>query len=190
MAIRNGWISTCKYRPVAVVGICYYALMIEIPVSLGRFVALIDDEDFELVSQYKWRAYRGGDPGRNGTWYAQAHIKGSSSSIIMHRMIMNAPKGIKVDHQDFNGLNNQKYNLRLATNQQNARNRQEGSGSSRFKGVSLDKRHGTWKSYIAVDKKCIWLGQHKEEEDAARAYDAAARRLFGEFAKCNFDLET
>jgi hypothetical protein len=162
--------------------------MIEIPVSKGKYVALIDDEDFELVSQYKWRAYRGGDPGKNGTVYAIAHepmVNGKDrGSVIMHRLIMKAPKGLKIDHWDGEGLNNQKYNLRLATNQQNAHNRKLGG---KFKGVSLDKRHGTWKAYIVFDRKNIWLGQHKTEESAARAYDMAARRLFGEFAKCNFN---
>lgn len=165
--------------------------MIEIPVSRGKYIALIDDEDHALISRYKWRAYRGGDPGENGTVYAIAHkpmIGGiDQGSVIMHRLIMKAPKGVKVDHWDGEGLNNQKYNLRLATNPQNSQNQKlRNRGSSKYKGVSLDKRHGTWKAYIAVNGKLLWLGQHKSEGDAARAYDAAARKLFGEFAKCNF----
>jgi len=158
-------------------------------VKVGEHWAEVDNRDFALVSQYKWRSTKGGDPGKNGTIYAIAHtsmVNGKRNTVSMHRLILNAPKGVQVDHDDGNGLNNKRRNIRLATNQQNQRNRKPGSNqSSKFKGVSLDKRHGTWKAYIIVDGKNIWLGQHKTEEDAAKAYDVAARRLFGEFAKCN-----
>jgi hypothetical protein len=161
-------------------------------VKVGKYWATVSDRDYELVSQYTWRPYKGGDPGANGTYYAIAHEHGrkfgeKDVSVIMHRLILNAPKGIKVDHRDGDGLNNQRGNLRLATNKQNSMNQKPHvNTSSPYKGVSLDKRHGTWKAYIISDGKSIWLGQHKSEEEAARAYDVAARKLFGEFAKCNF----
>ncbi len=106
----------------------------------------------------------------------------------MHRLILNAPKGVQVDHEDGNGLNNKRRNIRLATNQENARNSQKQvRRSSKYKGVSLDKRHGTWKSQVSVDGQIIWLGQFKSEVEAAKAYDMAARKMFGKFAKLNFN---
>lgn len=168
--------------------------MIEIPVSKGKYTALIDDEDFALVSQYKWRAYKGGNPGERGTVYAIAHtpmVSGKRSNVIMHRLIMNAPKGVLVDHRDFYGLNNQKYNLRLANDEQNSQHQRKVSGSSSsFKGVSLDKRHGTWKCYINIATKLVWIGQFKTEIEAAMAYDEAVVKHHGEFAVLNLPLKT
>lgn len=168
--------------------------MIEISVSRGKYTALIDDEDYALVSQYKWRAYKGGDPGKNGTVYAIAHtpmVNGKRSSVIMHRLIMKAPKGVLVDHRDFYGLNNQKQNLRIASDEQNGQHKQKQSNtSSRFKGVSLDKRHGTWKCQINIDGVLVWLGQFQSELAAAQAYDEAATKHHGEFAVLNLPLKT
>lgn len=109
--------------------------------------------------------------------------------MIMHRLILNAPKGIKVDHQDGDGLNNQRRNIRLATNAQNSMNQKPRvKTSSKYKGVSLDKRHGTWKSQIGKNGAIIWLGQFRSEVEAAKAYDRAAREMFGEFACLNFNV--
>src|SRR5262245_31855002 len=82
-----------------------------IGLSCGRIV-LIDRKDLELVSQYKWRAVR-----KFNTWYAYAHFNdnGRYTTIQMHRLIMNAPSNLQVDHRDLNGLNNTRSNLRLAT---------------------------------------------------------------------------
>jgi hypothetical protein len=165
--------------------------MREIPV--GKHIARIDDKNYDLISAYTWRPYIGGKPGRHKTVYAIAHEHGRKFrepdvSVIMHRLILNAPKGIQVDHRDGDGLNNQEYNLRLADNISNAQNGRSQIGrSSQYKGVSLDKRHGTWKCYIRVNKVNKWLGQFKSEIDAAMAYDRAARKFFGEFACLNFN---
>jgi hypothetical protein len=160
-------------------------------VAVGTLSALVDDGDYELVSRFKWRPYRGGRSGKNGTNYAMAHspmVDGERHSIIMHRIIMDASKGTGVDHVDGNGLNNQRSNLRLVTAAENGANQKSREGcSSKFKGVSLDKRHGTWKSYIQVRGKIMWLGQYRSEADAAKAYDAAARKYFGQYARLNFN---
>jgi len=89
---------------------------------------LLDDEDFDEINKFKWQATK--------TGYATRNTKGKT--IRIHRLVMNAPKGMMVDHIDHNTLNNQKSNLRICThtqNQQNQKNRQHGRGSSKYKGV-------------------------------------------------------
>lgn len=161
-------------------------------VLVGKYIARIDDEDWEKVTAYKWRPYVGGDPGRHRTVYAIAHkpmVNGKDQgSVIMHRLILDAPKGVKVDHRDFNGLNNQKSNIRLADNKQSsAYQRPMIDCSSKYKGVALDKRHGTWKSQISYENKTLWIGQFACEICAALAYDDAARQLYKDFALLNFN---
>jgi hypothetical protein len=163
--------------------------MIEVPVSKGKYTALVDDEDAELVLRHKWRAYSGG--GGAKVIYAIAHepmVGGKPrGSVIMHRLIMGAPKGTLVDHRDFNGLNNQKWNLRLATNTQNTVSQRARTGcSSKYKGVSLDKKTGKWKSQISIKGRAKWLGFCESEVVAAQLYDQAAKKLYGEFAVLNF----
>ena len=166
--------------------------MLEIPLTQGK-IALIDDADFPIIASYKWRAIRGRP--REDSWYAIAHtpmVNGKRHSIQMHRLIMNAPDGVKVDHRDFNGLNNQKLNLRLATDTESSRHTRKPVSnnslptSSKFKGVSFDKRHSNLKCQINFAGKQKWIGYFESEEKAARAYDLEAKNLFGEFAELNF----
>jgi hypothetical protein len=100
---------------------------------------------------------------------------------------MGEPEGLQVDHEDGNGLNNQRSNLRIASptqNQGNARRRKD--NTSGYKGVSWYRRTNKWKAHIRVDKKLRHLGYFIDLTDAARAYDAAALEHFGEFAHLNF----
>jgi hypothetical protein len=99
---------------------------------------------------------------------------------------MNAPTGIEVDHRNHNGLDNRRSNLRLATGHQNQGNRRPQGGSPRFKGVYLSR--SKWVAQIRFGGSKRYLGRFTVEEDAARAYDAAARLIFGEFACTNFNL--
>lgn len=104
----------------------------------------------------------------------------------MHKMIL---PGVEVDHIDGNPLNNRRSNLRPATRTQNQRNRrkQRKPVTSRYKGVCLNRKTGKWIAYINPGGgKTIYLGSHRVEEDAARAYDEAARRHHGAFARLNF----
>ena len=101
---------------------------------------------------------------------------------------MNAPPGVQIDHRDGNGLNCSRDNLRLCTNQNNRRNSRKGNrNTSGFKGVSFFKRDQNWRAYIMLDARQIHLGYFKTSEEAARAYDNAAKELFGEFASPNFN---
>lgn len=153
-----------------------------IKLTQGKY-ALIDDEDFERLNQVKWHSHED-----KNTWYAarSEYINGRQKTIRMHRLIMNAPPDKQVDHRDGNGLNNQKGNLRYATNLQNTRNQKPLIGrSSKYKGVCWDKQHKKWMAYIMVNGKQTYLGYFDDEILAAQTYNLAAKMHFGEFAWLN-----
>ena len=140
--------------------------------------AMVDDDDFDRLNQWKWRAITG-----PRTKYARRH----GSGVLMHCEILAAPPGMERDHRDGNGLNNQKNNLRVCTksqNQCNARKHRNGT-SSDYVGVSKDTRYGGYRARITIDKKVIWLGCFKTQEEAARIRDLAAIKYHGEFARLN-----
>lgn len=159
---------------------------IELPLLHGK-VALIDGADYSIIAPYKWSAWFSGR-----RWYAMAHaLKPNKGMIYMHRLIMDAPKDKKVDHWDGDGMNNQRDNLRFATNQQNLFNRGPIKNStSGYKGVTWDKKSKLWQAQIILSKKGYrknyFLGKFIDPADAARTYDAKALELFGEFAWFNF----
>ena len=143
--------------------------------------AQVDDEDFDKLNRHKWRAWKGRT---HSTFYAIRSESGGRV-VLMHREIM---LGVdRIDHQDGNGLNNQRSNLRSCSESQNQANRRKRSGcSSTFKGVTWDKQQKRWRAQITQQYKHKTLGTFSSEEEAARAYDAEARMVFGEFAKLNF----
>jgi hypothetical protein len=165
--------------------------MKEIPLSQGK-TALVDDEDFEYLNQWKWCAVS--SKTRN-TFYALRTINVSSVNdkcrqIRMHREIMKTSKGLEVDHIDGDGLNNQKYNLRNCSRLQNVLNQkiQKVSKTSRYRGVLWNGRR-KWRVQIQYKGKVHYLGYFNIEEEAARAWDRKALELFGEFARLNFPKE-
>lgn len=145
----------------------------EILLTQGK-VALVDDADGPLVSRYKWYAMQV-KPGR---WVAAAKVQGKQ--IYLHRFLTGLPM---TDHHDGNPLNNRRENLRRCTNQQNQFNRKKQASSSRFKGVTWDKRSSRWLAQIQHNNRNNFLGYHATEEAAAAAYRTAAVQLFGEFAR-------
>jgi hypothetical protein len=157
-------------------------------VNLKGFV-MVDDEDFKLVSKYKWRLNK---HFKNDARYAQCVIKdecGKRRSLVMHRMILKPEKGDKVDHINHNCLDNRRKNLRICTHQQNIMNQLPQKGrSSKYKGVVLMKNYKIkkWRSCIKYNGKACNLGYYKTEKEAALMYDAKAKELFGEFAYTNF----
>jgi hypothetical protein len=157
--------------------------MKEIPLTQGYF-ALVEDSDYEWLSQFKWYAHvhRRKD-GTIKAVYAERNIlktDGTQTPQGMHRLIL----GIKgVDHEDSNGLNNQRYNLRPATVVQNGDSRRLGTNSSSgFKGVSWSEGMQRWQARISVNGKSINLGYFVNNLDA---YDAAALLHHGAFALTN-----
>jgi hypothetical protein len=152
---------------------------------------LVDEADFAILSQWNWSASKTGGTG-DRHWYAQrgrtpSEITegGKTAPILMHRYLLGDPiEG--VDHKNRNSLDNRRENLRKASTVQNSANSMSRAGSSKFKGVSW--RRNRWCAVIRDHYKTTYLGSFDIEEEAARAYDEAARRLHGEFARVNFPI--
>lgn len=150
------------------------------------YVTFVDDIDYEYLNQWKWyvRHFK-------NTSYAVRNIRkedGKQTAILMHRQILNTPKGMEVDHKDHNGLNNQRYNIRDCTKSQNQINRKP-VGKSRYMGVSIESKgshKGRIRAQIRINGKVINLGFYKSEYQAALVYDDYARIYYGEFANLNF----
>lgn len=166
--------------------------MKEIPLTQGK-VALVDDEDYELINQWKWYAHESGNThyAKRNIWIGTSREHRRWQSVAMHRLILNAESAMCVDHIDGNGLNNTRANLRLATHQENLCNQRLYKNSpSGYKGVRFRKDANKWQARIRAEKKELHLGYFDTIEEAARAYDAAARKHFGEFANLNFQEST
>lgn len=144
--------------------------------------ALIDDLDYKLVARYNWFVHFDGH-----NWYpvrrtAKGHQK-------LHDFLMQTPAGVEIDHKDRNGLNNQRRNLRICTHAQNCANRFfKTANKSGFKGVSWKKANKKWCAQIKTKRTVTYLGLFKDPKIAAKAYDYAAIKEFGEFALTNRSL--
>lgn len=163
--------------------------MKEIPLSRGQ-VALVDDDDYHLVTGRKWQAKRRttGDG-----FYAVCWNKNGAapSRLTLHGLIMGHREGFEVDHIDCDGLNCRRANMRWATHSQNSANRKKTrANSSGYKGVSWDKDRRRWVAEIRIHQLRLFLGRFHSAEEAAIAYDDAARLHYGEFARLNSPIET
>lgn len=147
-----------------------------IPLTQG-YEAIVDSEDYDELMKYTWSAAV-----RRNNVYAQRAGKGAVP-ILMHRQIMGFPK--QVDHRNGNGLHNWRGNLRSCTDNQNQWNSKPKGNGRKYKGAFINNKK-YWMARIYKDSKPIYLGCFATQEQAARAYDAAAKKLFGEFAKLNF----
>lgn len=145
---------------------------------------LVDEEDFKKVSAYTWTITRG-----KYTSYAIATINGKTTS--MHSLILNTSEGFVSDHIDGNGLNNQKKNLRQATHSQNASNRQgpnRNNKSSGLRGVYPIYKNKKFTGYWKAKLGSAYLGYFSTPEEAAAAYNKAAREKYKDFSgKLNFE---
>lgn len=146
-----------------------------------RHLALVDVDDLPLVAGLNWIAQLEA----NGAVYAVTKIDGRG--VSMHRRIAGTPSGMVTDHRNMNTLDNRRANLRVATYSQNRCNTPARADNKvGLKGVSLVRHSGRWRAVIGVDGRQMHLGVFDSPEEAARAYDAAASRLYGEFARLNF----
>jgi len=187
--------------------------------ELSTLVALVDDEDYDRVMEAVITYTPTGKPRKGtGKWYAHEVTPGyiyamnGPRDVAVHRVIMNAPKGMDVDHINGDRLDNRKENLRICTRAQNCQNKKlRRDSKSGYKGVYervgrrkyTSKKTGkvTWyvperkkpfKAYISdpttayPKKRHISLGHYATAEEAARVYDKAAKEIHGEFAYLNF----
>ncbi|NLH45016.1 MAG: Fis family transcriptional regulator [Acholeplasmataceae bacterium] len=144
--------------------------------------ALVDDDDFDLLIQFRWWAVN-----EHNHFYASTEINGKQ--IKMHRFLLNPSIGQKVDHVDGNGLNNQRNNIRICNTSQNAMNSKKcADGRSKYKGVWIVNKgkKKRIRAALRLNGVLISLGSFKDELTAAKAYDKAALKYFGEFANLNF----
>jgi len=155
----------------------------QIQLANTHTVALVDDCDYERVSAFSWCIQKS-----RYTLYARRSGKRkpgsrSPSVVLMHRLIMDAPKGLQVDHINHNGLDNRRSNLRLCTQSQNLGNTRVKSGKA-FKGVHLDQR-GRFRASIGINGRTVSLGNFQSAQHAAAIYNFHARKKFGKFASVN-----
>jgi hypothetical protein len=169
-----------------------------LPLGHGLF-ALVDADDFATVGVHRWHLKR--KKSQPGKYYAQRTVRlgngrnAPKTAVQLHREIMAAGPGQVIDHRNGNGLDNRRENLRVtdvrgnATNVVHSKNRKRGG----FKGVSWNRNAEKWQASICAGevrangrRKQLYLGIFEDAADAARAYDAAAREHFGEFAALNF----
>ena len=158
--------------------------MKKIKLTQGKF-ALVDDEDFLWLSKWKWRyksgkqvAIRTNLPASNGR---------SKTEISMHRALKNSPKTVYISHRNGDYLDNRKSNLRVCLRTETSMGQRKKSTvmTSRFKGVCFKKDRTNWHAQIMKNGKNYYLGVFDSEEDAALAYNEAAQKMFGEFARLN-----
>lgn len=146
-----------------------------IPLSRGHCV-LVDLGDYEWLSQWNWCLAE-----CRGTRYAKRGVfdpeTGTMRAVMMHRLILDAPAGMEIDHINGDGLDNRRCNLRVVTRQQNLRHRHSWSKHG-YKGVHYNKQDGKWQLTLRPE--------FDTAEDAARAADRVAKMFYGEYAYLNF----
>ena len=146
--------------------------MKKLPLTQGQ-VAIVDDADYEWLSQWKWYAAK-----ICNIFYAVRQAKrvnGKQKNIFMHAEIIGRKEGLEIDHINGNGLDNRRENLRHVTHRENGQNRHD-KRSSKYPGVCWHKRDFNWQATIRLNGKAKYLGSFINEEDAFAAYCRAVNR--------------
>lgn len=143
-------------------------------------IVLFDDADADVVGAYQWHLHPTGR-----STYARGFQRGARSSglVYLHRLLTNASKGQDVDHENGDGLDNRRRNLRVCSRTQNNANRHVSSSATGVKGVHFESFTGRWRAEIQHNRKRIKLGRFDTQEAAAMAYQNKAAELFGRFAR-------
>jgi hypothetical protein len=167
---------------------------VKIPLGNDHY-AIVDRSDWDGIPElrdYSWHRTIGFGPPGKKLYYAACTVSSGKNkkNVLMHRIIEGLHKGEYIDHVDFDGTNNRQSNMRRCSFLENTRSRRKKTGCvSRYKGVSfMSQKNGKytyWAARITVDKKTIRLGLFKTEEEAALAYNEAAKKHFGDFANLN-----
>jgi len=149
----------------------------------GGEVAIVDEADRGIVESGVWWALHT----NSRTNYVYGYLNGRRrEQVLLHRLLLNAPTGQGIDHQNRNGLDNRRSNLRLATQpQNNANTGPRSTNRSGYKGVFWDKQAKRWRAQIRVNGKRTHLGRFSDPWEAAEAYNRAALGQWGEFAWLN-----
>jgi hypothetical protein len=164
-----------KIRPIHIKGNVAYVIL-----TKGH-IAIIDAEDAQIIDGFNWYAKV-----KPRSVYAcrMERINGKSKIVFLHRVLINAPDDMEVDHISGDGLDNRKLNLRLATHAQNQHNQRIAiNNTSGYKGASWDKTKRKWKAYIRFNGRLSNLGYFATSEAASEAYKAASAQLHGNFGR-------
>lgn len=157
-----------------------------VPLTQNKY-AKIDAADADTVSQYKWCAAKVTTKEWRELFYAMSRTHKPKKTIYLHRIVMDPPKGMEIDHENGDTLDCTRTNMRIATPGENQCNRRSAIGStSQYLGVCWDSRAQKWRADIKKNRQRTWLGYFADEIEAAKAYDAKAREIHGDFARCNF----
>lgn len=173
--MKISWHDSCLYA------FAFTKAMQELILANSVLKAQVDDDVFERASKYRWYLHTTGTVARN---YKKAY---KTHHVALSNEVFQKFDGSMFDHIDRNKLNNQRNNLRECSHAQNCANKskQNKKTTSKYKGVSFYKRTGKWQAYIKHNYAQKNLGHFLSEEDAAKAYNNAAVKLFGEFAHLN-----
>ncbi len=150
----------------------------------GKFT-IVDESDFNWLTQRKWQYNAGYAIQHKYTGFVEGIIK--TKRFYMHRLIMATPPGMDTDHINGDKLDNRRCNLRICNRSENKQNsgKQNGKTSSIYKGVSWNNADRKWTAKIKANGNRYWLGYFPNEISAAIAYNEAALKYYGEFARLN-----
>lgn len=162
--------------------------MKEIQLSQGQS-ALVDDEDYDFLIQWKWHARKAKVKGKEYSYYARRNVwdGATNHTILMHREILCPANDEWIDHKDRNGLNNQRKNLRFCNRFTNAFNQETSNQKtkSKYRGVTQNKGCKSFVATLVYKGKRFYLGSYSSAKEAALAWNEAAIRYYGEFARLN-----